>query len=69
MTCPKCEGKTTVVRSLKDCESVHRKRRCLSCNHIFYTEEYESASEYHFKELESEWLKELRKEKQNENKA
>jgi len=42
MTCPKCEGKLTVVDSRSDCDAVYRKRRCLACNYRFYTEEVES---------------------------
>ncbi len=53
MTCPKCDGKTTVRDSKADCESVHRERKCLNCGYIFYTEEYEAPNPYRFKELSS----------------
>ena len=47
MTCPVCGGKSAVVRSYADNESVQRKRKCLGCGHLFYTSERESdGSEY-----------------------
>ena len=44
MTCPVCGEETKVVESAKDCETVYRKRRCVSCKHTFYTEESEVTS-------------------------
>ncbi len=41
MNCPVCAGKTTVTRTVADCESVHRERKCLECGYVFYTAEYE----------------------------
>ena len=41
MDCPVCGGATTVKDSRGDCEAVYRRRRCLDCNHEFYTAEYE----------------------------
>lgn len=41
MLCPVCGGRTVVEDSRCDCESVHRKRRCDDCKHLFYTAEYE----------------------------
>ena len=42
MTCPKCDGKTTVKRPYhtSDNENI-RHRVCLGCGHNFYTVEYE----------------------------
>lgn len=42
MTCPVCGGKSAVVDSRADCESVQRKRKCRKCGHVFYTSERES---------------------------
>ena len=42
MTCPICGGATVVRCSRGDCESVCRRRKCLECDHIFYTTELES---------------------------
>ncbi len=39
MTCPKCEGKSTVINTAVDVDEVVRLRRCLSCNYRFYTAE------------------------------
>ena len=37
--CPVCGGKTRVVDSRPDCESVKRKRKCLECGYRFFTVE------------------------------
>lgn len=42
MTCPVCGGKSKVYDSIADCEAVFRKRKCLECSYIWFTEEYES---------------------------
>ncbi|MBE7039124.1 MAG: hypothetical protein E7398_00165 [Ruminococcaceae bacterium] len=42
MTCPVCGGNSKVCDSISDCEAVYRKRRCLECNHVWFTDEYES---------------------------
>lgn len=39
MTCPVCSGKTTVIDCAKDVDEVVRLRRCIECNHRFYTAE------------------------------
>ncbi len=43
MNCPKCNGKTTVtdVVSVNDVNEQYRKRKCVSCKHVFYTTEFE----------------------------
>ena len=42
MTCPICGGKSKVNDSISDCETVYRKRQCLDCNYIWFTDEIES---------------------------
>lgn len=42
MTCPVCGGKTRVLDSEADSESVYRRRKCVECDHRFYTTESES---------------------------
>ncbi len=42
MTCPVCGGKTVVIGSEADSESIYRRRKCVECNHRFYTTESES---------------------------
>ena len=44
MTCPICGGLSKVTDSRSDCEGVYRRRKCVECNHSFYTSEYESDS-------------------------
>lgn len=39
MTCPKCFGKTTVVESVHDVDTMLRRRKCLECGRFFYTTE------------------------------
>lgn len=41
MTCPCCGGKTLVVDSRADDESVRRRRKCVDCRYIFKTIELE----------------------------
>ena len=55
MTCPVCGGKNDVVYSVKDCESIHRKRECKECGHIFYTAEYDAPSPDEFKRVMNEY--------------
>ena len=39
MLCEICEGKTRVINTRTDVDHVVRKRMCLKCGHIFYTQE------------------------------
>ena len=41
MECLNCEEKTAVIESIKFAGTVYRRRRCTSCNYIFWTEELE----------------------------
>lgn len=41
MTCPVCGEKSLVKDSRGDCEVIYRKRVCVECEHVFYTEERE----------------------------
>lgn len=41
MECLNCEGKTSVVETIKFAGTVYRRRRCTACNYIFWTEELE----------------------------
>lgn len=62
MTCPSCGGKTTVTRGYSDCESIHRRRKCLDCNYVFFTSEYEAPSD-RYRELCSAQMRKRRIEK------
>lgn len=62
MTCPVCGGDTSVTSCRKDNEAVYRKRKCLRCDHKFYTTELESGSE-DFLRLEAEAKRESRERK------
>ena len=42
MNCPVCGGDTVIRGTKSDCESVHRRRICVECGHVFFTSEYES---------------------------
>lgn len=39
MTCPECGGKTKVMDTVTISEEVYRRRKCLSCDKLFYTVE------------------------------
>lgn len=51
MTCPVCGGEVEVNKSYSDCETVARKRKCVECGYVFYTEEVET-DEKCFRDLE-----------------
>lgn len=42
MTCPVCESKTRVTDSRDFGDHIVRRRKCLECDHAFYTEEIDS---------------------------
>jgi transcriptional regulator NrdR family protein len=60
MGCPECGGKNTVVDTRFDSDSIHRKRKCDVCGHVFFTEEYEAITSDRFFELRSEYDKRRR---------
>ena len=43
MICPKCGGKLKTVDTLPNSvdQAVYRRKRCLECKHLIYTEEVE----------------------------
>lgn len=41
MTCPICASDTTVSYVVKDVDCIHRRRKCKSCKHVFFTSEIE----------------------------
>jgi hypothetical protein len=41
MTCPVCGGKTHIVNSRANCDTVRRRRECKECSHRFTTREIE----------------------------
>lgn len=50
MTCPVCDGQTTVTETRDFGDHVVRRRKCLSCSRSFFTEEADSetaAAEYY----------------------
>lgn len=55
MTCPVCAKKTIVVHCRRDCETVQRKRKCVDCGHIFFTEEVEIENGNRYKELDYQY--------------
>ena len=42
MTCPVCGGKSTVVCCRRDVDTIIRRRKCIECKNVFYTEECET---------------------------
>lgn len=53
MTCPVCGGKTTVIDSASDCESVYRRRKCIECAYKFITTESESNDRHMLSKLKN----------------
>ena len=41
MECLNCEGKTSVVETIKFAGTVYRRRKCTACKDSFWTEELE----------------------------
>ena len=39
MTCPVCNAKTKVIDTVTTNTTVLRRRKCITCDHLFYTEE------------------------------
>lgn len=52
MICPKCKGKLQVTDSVhNDNENeTYRLKKCISCNHTFFTVEYEVIQNQRFEE-------------------
>lgn len=62
MNCPMCFGETKILATRKDCESVHRRRICIECRHVFFTAEYEMKDDKEYKRVQKENIrKDLRK--------
>lgn len=56
MNCPICGGNTVASQTMKDYDSIHRKRMCTECKYIFFTSEYESDGD-EYKRLKSASMK------------
>ena len=53
MTCPKCKGETVIVNTVNvSWNEVYRRRKCLKCEHQFFTAEFEVEPNKRFKK---EW--------------
>lgn len=52
MKCPVCKGKVQVIDIVHnpDDQETYRAKQCTSCNHIFYTVEYEAVVNQVFEE-------------------
>jgi transcriptional regulator NrdR family protein len=56
MTCPVCGEKSRVIDSRGDCEVTYRKRVCIECGHVFYTEEREGRdTKWDYREFAAEY--------------
>ena len=66
MLCEICEGKTRVINTRTDVDHVVRKRMCLKCGHIFYTQEIDM--DYKTGKKEISQLQRQRKKLQEEEK-
>ena len=64
MLCEICEGKTRVINTRTDVDHVVRKRMCLKCGHIFYTQEIDM--DYKTGKKEISQLQTMRKKLQEE---
>ena len=66
MICPKCKGKVTICDTVhvNDTNETYRKRKCLECDHRFFTVEFEVDDDEKFREL---WYKHNRITKHHDN--
>lgn len=60
MDCPTCKGCSSIIGSRNNGAAVYRERKCLSCGHIFYTEEHPSESSAKYRELTLAYYKEYK---------
>lgn len=44
MNCPVCGEKSTVTDTAIDIDATYRRRKCKSCNYVFFTEEVDVAN-------------------------
>ena len=58
MVCPKCSGKVRVIDNVRVDNDIYRKRRCVDCNRVFFTAEFEVEYDGVFK---YEWNSNYRK--------
>ena len=65
MICPKCGGKTYVVETRTNDESVYRRRKCKDCKHLIFTAERE-CDPFQFHQCQSEYYA-LSKERRKKN--
>lgn len=56
MNCPECGGKVVTIDTKHDSDSIQRKKKCVSCQNIFFTSEIESSDKgRYFKYLSSQY--------------
>lgn len=61
MNCPKCSGEVRARDTIHTAENeIYRKRKCISCGHVFYTLEFEVENNDSF---QAEWRRILRTKK------
>lgn len=61
ITCSICGGKTKVEGVEGDCGATYRRRKCVDCGHIIYTEETErKGAQYEFFEARHKYVKEYK---------
>lgn len=70
MTCPVCGAETKVMCCRKDCESVVRRRKCVECGYVFYTQELEvDGATYSEMEKDYKNLRKIKEGKCNDRKG
>ena len=63
MECPVCGEKSIVMETRKTFESVHRRRKCVKCGHLFYTQERAMEHCLYFYEVANEYRRSLKNSK------
>ncbi len=57
MTCPVCGEKTAVVDTVKDIDTIYRRRKCKNCGYYFFTVEEETNDSEYFNTLKQAEIK------------
>lgn len=70
MTCPECNGKSTVYDSAHNTKAneSYRKRKCLVCGHRFGTIEFEVELDENYQKNFSKYVRYNRKDRKEKNK-
>lgn len=68
MTCPVCGERSRCIDTITECDVIYRKRQCVDCGYVFYTEEIDSRNANvakEFRELKYKYWREQKLKRDN----